>query len=90
MAGWEKSTESNFHFAEQWDALIGPIRWYRWWNAEQDAYVYCFLVEDGSQPHDASLEDDAMEWKTADFWGGEWASSGTLWDAPCSPSRSSR
>ena len=81
MAGWEKSTNSDFHYAEQWDVLIGPIRWYRWSNAPQGAYQYCFVVEDGAQPHDASLEDDALEWKTADFWGGEWPSSGTLWDA---------
>jgi len=80
VAGWEQATDSMLSYAEQWDELIGPIRWHRSRDARQEL-LYLYLVAgedaDGDYP-DVAL--DEMEWRPATSWRSNWTYADRLWD----------
>jgi hypothetical protein len=78
MAGWEKSTESSFSFAQQWSELIGPIRWYRAVDFG-GAATFLYLVEGDASGY-PDVGDDEMDWRPAERWSSGWEFSSTLWD----------
>ena len=79
MAQWVASTHSQLGYAEQWDEVTGPLRWYRAW--QQNAYLYCFVIEDAEAAKQyEDLDDDQWDWKPATSWSADWPHREALWD----------
>ena len=64
---WEPAVVREYSHCEQWDTLIGGLRWYRWKTAQGTFFAF--------EPEDASLlgadgdaQYDSTEFKTAENW----------------------
>jgi hypothetical protein len=80
VAGWERATDSNLSaYAEQWDELIGPIRWHRSRDTRQElVYLYLVTGEDAAGDY-PDVGDAELEWRPASSWRSNWIYCDRLW-----------